>query len=119
MFLQEPHSLVDVKKKKKKKEPFSRTILLFTWQNKFLWSSHRLLWKKYFELLKKFNDKSGCILIIEVKIENQLLLLINLYNANTGNEQLSNMLEKIDDIINKSTAFGGDLNLFFEAKLEG
>ena len=126
VFLQEPHSLVDVKKKKKKKklEQFSRTILLFTLKNKFLWSSHRLLWKKYFELLKKFNDKSGCILIIEVKIENQLLLLINLYNANMGNEQLSmlsdlsNMLEKTD-IINKSIAFGGDLNLFFEAKLEG
>ena len=124
VFLQEPHSLVDVKKKKKKLEQFSRTILLFTSKNKFLWSSHRLLWKKYFELLKKINDKSGCILIIEVKIENQLLLLINLYNANMGNEQLSmlsdlsNMLEKTD-IINKSIAFGGDLNLFFEAKLEG
>ena len=31
---------------------------------------------------------------------------------------LSNMLEKIDDINNKSIVFGGDYNLFFEAKLE-
>ena len=31
---------------------------------------------------------------------------------------LSNMLEKIDDINNKSTAFGEDFNLFFAAKLE-
>ena len=30
---------------------------------------------------------------------------------------LSNMLEKIDDINNKSIIFGGDFNLFFEAKL--
>ena len=53
------------------------------------------------------------------------LLLINLYNASTENEQLStlsdlsNMLEKIDDISNKRIVFEGDLNLFFEAKLEG
>ena len=74
--------------------------------------------------LYKFNDKSGRVLILEVKIENEVLLLINLYNANTENEQLStlsdlsNMLEKIDDINNKSIVFGGDFNLFFEVKLE-
>ena len=55
--------------------------------------------KKTFELLKKFNNKSGRVLIIEVKIENELLLLINLYNANMENEHsrlsdLSNMLKK-------------------------
>ena len=81
-------------------------------------------WKKSFKLLSEFNDKSGRVLILEVKIENEVLLLINLYNANTENEQLStlsdlsNMLEKIDDINNKSIAFWGDFNLFFEAKLE-
>ena len=79
--------------------------------------------KKSFKLLSKFNDKSGRVLILEVKIENEVLLLINLYNANTENEQLStlsdlsNMLEKIDDINNKSILFG-DFNLLFEAKLE-
>ena len=80
--------------------------------------------KKSFELLSKFNDKSGRIIIIEVKIENEVWLLINLYNANTENEQLStqsdlsNMLEKIDDINNKSIVYGRDFNLFFKAKLE-
>ena len=89
-----------------------------------MWSRHKLLWKKVFRLLSKFNDKSGRVLILEIKIENKVLLLINLYNANTENEQLStlsdlsNMLEKIDDINNKSIVFGGDFNLFFEAKLE-
>ena len=59
-----------------------------------------------------------------MKIENEILLLINLYNAKTENEQLStlsdlsNMLEKIDDISNKSTVFGRDFNLLCEAKLE-
>ena len=59
-----------------------------------------------------------------VKIENELLLLINLYNANTENEELStlsdlsNVLDKIGDINNKSIVFGGDFDLFFKAKLE-
>ena len=80
--------------------------------------------KKSFELLNKINYKSGRVLIIEVKIESNVVLLTNLYNVNKENEQLSplsdlsNMLEKIDDINNKSTVFGGDFNLFFEAKLE-
>ena len=81
--------------------------------------------KKSFNFLNKFKDKLGRILFIEVKIENEVLLLINLYNASTENEQLStlsdlsNMLDKIDDISNKRIVFEGDLNLFFEAKLEG
>ena len=80
--------------------------------------------KAFFELLSKFNDQSGRVLIIEVKIENEVLLWINLYNVNTENGQLntfsdlSDMLEKIDDINNKSTVFERDFNLFFEAKLE-
>ena len=75
--------------------------------------------KNSFELLNKYNDKSRCVLIIEVKAENEILLLINLYNANAENGQLStlsdlsNILEDIDDINNKSIAFGGDYNLFF------
>ena len=69
--------------------------------------------KQSFELLNKFNDKSGRVLIIEVKIENELFLLINPYNANTENEELSmlsdlsNILEKISDINDKRIAFGG------------
>ena len=45
--------------------------------------------KNSFELLSKFNDKSGRLLITEVKIENEVSLLINLYNVNMENEQLS------------------------------
>ena len=80
--------------------------------------------KKSFELLSRLNDKSGLVLIIEVKIENEVLLLINLYKPNTENQQLStlsdlsDLLEKIDCINNKSIVFGGDFNLFVEAKLE-
>ena len=88
-----------------------------------MWSRHRLE-KNSFELLNRFNDKSRHVLIIQLKIENEILLLINLYNAKTENEQLStlsdlsNMLGKIDDISNKSTVFGIDFNLLCETKLE-
>ena len=102
---------------------FSRTIVLFFFHSKTN-SRGVTIGNKYFKLLNKFYLKSGRVLIIEVKIENELLLLINLCNANTENEELStisdpkNMLEKIDDINNKSIVFEGDLNLFFEAKLK-
>ena len=55
--------------------------------------------KKYFELQNKFNDKSGRVLIIEVKLENEILLMIMVYKTNTKKEKLStlsglsNMLE--------------------------
>ena len=70
------------------------------------------------------NHKSERVLIIKVKIENEVLLLINFYNTNTENQglstlsDLSNMLEKTEDTNNKSIVFGGYFNLFFEAKLE-
>ena len=77
--------------------------------------------KMSFELLTKFNNKSGCLLIIEVEAENELLILIKLYSTNTEYKQLgilfnlSNMLQKNNDINNNST---GDFNLFLEARLE-
>ena len=68
--------------------------------------------RKSFKLLHKFNNKSGGLLIIEVKIENDVLLLINLYNAKMENEQVSTLsdLKKSMIIIdNKSAVFGGIL----------
>ena len=78
--------------------------------------------KKSFELQNKFNDKSGRVLIIEVKLENEILLMIMVYKTNTKKEKLStlsglsNMLEYINDIMNN--IFRGGFNLFFEDKLE-
>ena len=47
--------------------------------------------KKYLELQKKYNDKSGRVLIIEVKLENEILLMIMVYKANTKKEKLSTL----------------------------
>ena len=66
--------------------------------------------------------KFRAALIKEAKYENENFLLINHYNANTKYDQLStlsdlsNLLEKIDGIANKSIVLGGHFNLFFETK---
>ena len=72
------------------------------------------------ELIQLKHDDNGRLLVIEVKIENTISLLINIYNANTETEQLqtlsnfSNILKTFDDIHNKSIIFGGDFNLFLD-----
>ena len=78
---------LDVKKKKKKWNSDFQGQLFFS-HSKANSSGVAIDYcgKKSFELLNKFNDISGRILITEVKIENEMLLLINLYNANTENE---------------------------------
>ena len=102
---------------------FSRSIIFSQGKGNSCGVAIGYLGRKFFEPLNKFNNKSGCVLIIEVKIENDLLLLINLYNAKSENEQVSPlfdlrkkslMWEKIIIIIifnnnNKSTASGGTL----------
>ena len=48
----------------------------------------------YFETAKKINkqeiDKKGCILILDVSINDSEYILIKLYNANTEKEQIEN-----------------------------
>ena len=122
MFLQETCSSVDVEKKWN--DDFQGELFFSHGKTNSCGVAVGYYGKKSFELLEKFNDKSRRALITEVKKENEVVLLINLYNANTENEQistlsdLSNMLEKINDINNKNIGFGGDFNLFFEAKSE-
>ena len=69
-------------------------------------------------------DILGGILVIEVKIDDSVFLLINIYNANTGPEQLHtlndliNVLETFEDIQNKSVVLGGDFNVFLNPSLD-
>ena len=122
VFLRETHSSVDVKKKWK--NDFQGQ--LFFWHDKTNSCGVAIgsYGKKPFELLNKFYDKSERVLIIEVKMKNEVLLLINLYYAKMENGELStlsdhsNMLEKTNDVNNKNIVFWGDFNLLFEAKLE-
>ena len=63
---------------------------------------------KALNILNIKRDNLGRILVIEVKIDNSVFVLINIYNANTEPEQLHtlndliNILEIFEDIQNKS-----------------
>ena len=80
--------------------------------------------KKALNILNIKRDNIGCILVIEVKIDNSVFVLINIYNANIESEQLHtlndliNILETFEDIQNKSTVLGDDFNVILNLFLD-
>ena len=79
--------------------------------------------KETFIVEKQETNKEGCILILNVSVNNSEYIMINLCNANTEKKQinvLSNMfvlLEK-SDINKKQVIIAGYFNLFFDSKLD-
>ena len=69
-------------------------------------------------------DNLGRILVIEVKIDDSLFVLINIYNANTESEQLHtlndliNIPETFEDIQNKCVVLGGEFNIILSPSLD-
>ena len=63
-----------------------------------------------FIVKKEQTDKERCILILDVSINDSEYILINLYNANTENEQIN--------VLSSPTIMTGDFNLFFNSELE-
>ena len=58
----------------------------FSRKVKFLWRLNCLFWNR--NVKKQQTDKEGRILILDVPINDSEYILINLYNANTENEQI-------------------------------
>ena len=75
-------------------------------------------------LISQIKDNRGHLLVLEVKIDSEIIILINIYNANTESEQLStltqlnDMLINVKNINNKNMILGGDFNMHFYSKLE-
>ena len=75
-------------------------------------------------LIRQIKDNHGRLLVLEVKIDSEILILINIYNANTESEQLStltqlnDMLINVKNINNKNIILDGDFNMRFYSKLE-
>ena len=69
-------------------------------------------------------DNIGRILVIEVKPDDSVFVLINIYNANTEPEQLHtlndliNILETFEDIQNKSVVLVGDFNVILNPSID-
>ena len=79
--------------------------------------------KETFNVKKQEIDKEGRILILDVSVNHSEYILINLYNANTENEQInvfSNMfalLKKFNINPKRQIIMAGDFNLLFDSKL--
>ena len=75
-------------------------------------------------ITKEISDSSGPILVLKVKIDNEIYLLVNLYNPNTKPEQLEKLNEpetillKFDANKYNHIIFSGDFNMFLSASLE-
>ena len=69
-------------------------------------------------------DNLGHILVIEVKIDDSVFMLTNIYNTNTESEQLNtlndliNILETFEVIQDKSVSLGGNFNVIFNPSLD-
>ena len=69
-------------------------------------------------------DNNGRIIVLEAEIDDEIFLLINLYNPNTEAEQVKTLceLERMLDIFSldsyKNIIFAGDFNCFFNSNLE-
>ena len=76
------------------------------------------------DVLDKKMDKNGRILILDVKVDETKLVLVNIYNPNTETEQvatlhdLHKMLETIKDLCDKHIVLAGDFNFFFDTSLD-
>ena len=74
--------------------------------------------------MNEFSDNSGCILVLQVKVDDKIYLLVILYNSNNEPEQLET-LHELETILLKFDAneynyiiFSGDFNIFFNASLK-
>ena len=73
---------------------------------------------------RQVGDKIGRILILDVNIDEIRYVLVDIYNANTGVEQVQ-VLSELRELI-KNINFSkenrivlvGDLNVFFDSKLQ-
>ena len=77
-----------------------------------------------FQIENEIKDKNGCILILQVNIQGSNYILINIYNANTEQQQLT-VLNQLDEFldtieINRDTQIllGSDLHFIHDLLLD-
>ena len=123
LFLQENHS--NSKVEQKWKEDFHGKIFFSHGKSILCDVLIAYLGTEKFAVKKQQSDHSGRILILNVSINDFEYILINLYNANTEEEQIevwSNLfarLETFDINLNKHNIKAEDFNLFFKTRCRG
>ena len=122
IFLQEPHS--SVKDEKIWNDEFEGQLFFSHGKTNSCGVAIGFVGTKALNILNTKRDDLGRILAIEVKIDDSVFVLINIYNANTESEQLLtlndliNILETFEDIQEKSVVLGGDFNVIFNPSLD-
>ena len=121
LFLQETHSTKH--DENTWKQQFSSKTFFSHGENNSCGVLISYLGDKTLEIKKELRDTNGRILILDAIIDGSKFILINVYNANTENEQgktLSNLITLLESIYNqdKASICGGDFNLFFDKTLE-
>ena len=70
---------------------------------------------------KEISDNNCCTLVLQVKTDDEIYLLVNLYTSNTEQEQLET-LHELETFLLKYDVneynLSGDINIFFNASLE-
>ena len=122
VFLQETHS--SITNEKKWNDEFHGQLFFSHGKTNSCGVAIGYLGSKPFNMLNQINDVNGRILILDVKVVDEIFVLANIYNANNEAEQLltlsefCNFLNEIDDIKNKKIISGGDFNAHFDSKLD-
>ena len=122
IFLQETHS--SVKDEKLWIDEFEGQLFFSHGKTNSCGVAIGFVGKKALNILNIKRDNLGRILVIEVKIDDSVFVLINIYNANTQSEQLHtlndliNVLEIFEDIQNKSVVLIGDFNVILNPSLD-
>ena len=120
IFLQETHS--SVQDEKVWSDEFEGQLFFSHGKTKSCGVAIGFVGTKVFNILNI--EHLGRILVIEVKTDDSVFVLINIYNANTEPEQLRtlndliNILEAFEDIQNKSVVLGGDFNVILSPSLD-
>ena len=122
MFLQETHSSLNAEKKWA--DEFKDQLFFSHGKTNSCGVAIGYVGNKPYSLISQIKDNHGLLLVLEVKIDSEILILINTYNANTESEQLStltqlnDMLINVKNINNKNIILGGDFNMHFDSKSE-
>ena len=122
IFLQETHS--SVKDEKLWNDEFEGQLFFSHGKTNSCGVAIGFVGTKALNILNTKRDDLGRILAIEVKIDDSVFVLIDIYNANTESEQLLtlndliNILETFEDIQEKSVVLGGDFNRIFNPYLD-
>lgn len=73
------------------------------WEIQFVWCFYSFSGSKSVIITKEISDKNGRKLLLQVKVDDEIYLLINLYSSNTESEQLYT-LHELEAILLKSDA---------------